>query len=66
MSITLPFLSVVLFLGCDPPLWGTRTLTADCRYAVSKFKREGIRLLTQHHVERVEAVRSPTMVCFAS
>ncbi|OSD00481.1 FAD/NAD-P-binding domain-containing protein [Trametes coccinea BRFM310] len=26
-------------------------------YATSKFKREGIRLLTQHHVERVEAGR---------
>ncbi|KAI0705500.1 FAD/NAD(P)-binding domain-containing protein [Earliella scabrosa] len=26
-------------------------------YAVNKFKREGIRLLTQHHVERVEAGR---------
>ncbi|KAI0768184.1 FAD/NAD-P-binding domain-containing protein [Trametes elegans] len=26
-------------------------------YATTKFKREGIRLLTQHHVERVEAGR---------
>ncbi|KAH9929024.1 FAD/NAD-P-binding domain-containing protein [Epithele typhae] len=26
-------------------------------YAVSKFKREGIRLLTQHHVERIEKDR---------
>lgn len=26
------------------------------RYATSKFKREGIRLLTQHHVQRVEQV----------
>ncbi|CDO68593.1 hypothetical protein BN946_scf184996.g24 [Trametes cinnabarina] len=33
------------------------TTPVSNRYATSKFKREGIRLLTQHHVERVEAGR---------
>lgn len=29
----------------------------NCRFATQKFHREGIRILTRHHVERVEPVR---------
>ena len=36
---------------------GLMILGSAPRYATTKFKREGIRLLTQHHVERVEEVR---------
>lgn len=32
-------------------------LTRAWRHAEKKFRREGINIMTQHHVERVEAVR---------
>ncbi len=35
-------------------------LTEYLRWATVKFKREGINILTQHHVERVENVRGST------
>lgn len=32
-----------------------------CRFATKKFKREGINILTRHHVERVEAVSTVSL-----
>jgi hypothetical protein len=43
-----------------------RYLHAVFRYTESMFRRDGISILTQHHVERVEAVRVFPMLMLAA